>query len=126
MLCTQPALSIQSRHTTTACSGNSLTVNFILRIARTENAFHVGVACSWLGDDIPLVIHVDIGLEDIGVWCMTDCHKESFDWELHCLAAHIVLYTQTLNAKLAQNLIGFCVEQYLNVGCIHHAVLHGF
>jgi hypothetical protein len=69
-----------------------LAVDFILRIAGTENAREIGRCGICLGFDVAGVIHVDLAFKDVGIWFVANCDKESSSRDRLLLAGLIVFY----------------------------------
>src|SRR5690606_16869027 len=78
----QIALSVQSSHAPSACTGDSLAIHVVLHITGSEyasNASRGKVALTaGFSDDIT-IFHFELAFEKIGIWFMANGNEYAFE-----------------------------------------------
>lgn len=80
-------LSLQRGHTTTARTGDSLTVALILYISGREDTLDARLRCPGDSNDVPIRIGLELSPNELGRGLMTDGIEETVDGEVLLLAS---------------------------------------
>jgi hypothetical protein len=99
-------LCFDSRLTARSCRGDSLAIERVSYVARSEDPWDAGVWRSSFGLDVADFIDFDIVREEFGIGVMTDGEEEAVDGEIYTL---FVWLTETLDQMCAFDAI-FSVE----------------
>ena len=86
LLSEQPALAVESRDTARTCSGDSLTVVWVLDVASSEDTLYRGLRCAWHNLDVALLVEFELTLEYLYVRVVTDSEEEAHNVEDTLLA----------------------------------------
>ena len=74
----EPALTVERRHASAACSGDRLPVDCVLYVAAREHPRDVGVGRAGLGHEVASVVLVECAAKDSGVGSVANGENPSY------------------------------------------------
>ena len=116
---------VEGGHAAGPCRRDRLTVDVVLHVACGEHARDVGAA-ALAGDEIAVLVHVQLALEEVGVRRVADRHEHAVHRQLRPLARHGVAQVQPGHFSLGDvvDLFDDGVPEDLDLGMGQRLVLH--
>ena len=122
----EEALDVECCAAAAACSCDGLTIVGVSYVAGCKYAFYVGGGGVAVGDDVALLVEVDLPLEYVGIGFVTDCKEEAVERYVVVLlkvCAFVFHEVCAFEEFLAVETGGVGIEEDADVGLVEHAML---
>src|SRR6056297_3515606 len=99
----EPALRVDRGGAAGTGGGDGLAVDVVLHVAAGEDAVDVGTAARRPGDEVAVVLHGQLTLEQVGVGLVADGDEQAGEGPGAALAGDGVLDHEALDARVAEH-----------------------
>ena len=120
----QPTLSVYCSHAARTGRSDCLAVSTVLRIPASEDPFDTGRRTIGSGYHVTLVVHVQLTVEQAGVWEMTDGDEEAGHWEFPLIAVVGVAEDHAADSVVSEDLCDLGIPGELDPRVGESPLLH--